>query len=230
MRFAAFALASLSAVSQAWGADPSLTAVFQRMDKAAAEFKGIKADIKRVTHQDIINEDTVETGTLAFRKPRKGDVQYLLKLNQVDPPLKEVVALNNDRLDIYHPSINTVQSGKLSAQLKNKAEQFLALGFGTSSNDLQSNYTVTLGGQETIEGQKTTRLDLVPKSQEVLQMYRKISMWVSDATGVAVQLKLIEPGLRDYGIATYTNMKFGDVSDTDVKLELPKGVKHDVFH
>jgi hypothetical protein len=89
---------------------------------------------------------------------------------------------------------------------------------------------VTLGGTETLDGQKTARLDLVPKSQEVLQMFRKISMWVSDANGEAVQLKLIQPGLKDYQINTYTNMKFGEVPESAVKLVLPKGVKHTTLH
>lgn len=230
MRIAILSLMSICAGFGAPATDPRLAAVFQKMDQAAAGFKGARGDVKRFNHQDLINADSTSTGTVAVRRAKPHELEYLLKLHETDPPRESVVALNAKRLQIYHPAINTVDEGELTKQLKAKAEQFLVLGFGTSSHDLETNYTVTFGDEETIDGQKTTRLDLVPKSQEVLQMYKKISMWVSDATGQAVQLKLIQPGLRDYEIDTYTNMKFGDVPASDVKLDLPKNVKFEPIH
>ena len=229
MRIRTLTLLAICAAS-ANAADPALTAIFQKMDKAGAAFKGAVGEIKRVEHQDIIGADTVSTGTVAVRRAKPHDIEYLLTLQETDPPRKSVVSLRANKLQYYHPSINLVDEADLTKQFKAKAEQFLVLGFGATSADLQASYTVTFGGADTVDGQKTTRLDLTPKSQEVLQMYRKISMWISDATGEAVQLKLIQPGLKDYQINTYTNMKFGDVPEADVKLTLPKGVKFDVIH
>src|ERR1017187_4456930 len=229
MRLAALALTALCTLPHARAADAALIAVFQRMDKAAATFKGVTGDLKRLNHQDILGADgdTASTGKVAVRRPKPHDIQYLLTLHEVDPPRDEIVSLGNKLIQIYHPSIKTVYEGDLTKALKSKAEQFLALGFGTTSDDLQSNYAVTLVGLETVDGQKVTRLDLVPKSQDVLQIYRKISMWVSDTTGQAVQLKLIQPGMRDYEIDTYSNMKFGEVPESAVKLDLPKNVKRE---
>jgi outer membrane lipoprotein-sorting protein len=215
------------ALPLAWGQTPTLEAVFQRMDSAAASFKGLTANVKRVDHQDIINADTEGVGTIAFRKLKKGETQFLMTTRYLDPPKQETVSLDKDLLTIFHPAIKTANIAKLSNSTKNKAEQFLALGFGTTSAELKANYAVTLGGPETVDGQKTTRLDLVPKSQEVLQTYKKIFMWISDSTGIALQLKLIQPGLRDYNVATYSNIQLGPVSDGQIKLELPKDVKRE---
>ncbi len=230
MRWATAGAVLFCAMPQAWAQEATLAAVFQRMDNAAASFKGITANVRRVTHQDLINADTVDMGSLAFRKPKKNEVQYLLTLHQVDPPKDQTVGLDKDVLTIFYPAIKSASIGKLNSSLRDKADQFLALGFGTTSAELQANYAVTLGGAETVDGQKVTRLDLVPKSQEVLQTYKKISMWVSDTTGVAVQLKLIQPGLKDYMIIRYSDMKFGAVSDAQVKLVLPHDVKREPLH
>ena len=48
--------------SEARAADGSLQEVFSRMDQAAAKFKGLKADMRKLTHTDVINEDSVDVG------------------------------------------------------------------------------------------------------------------------------------------------------------------------
>jgi hypothetical protein len=61
----------------------------------------------------------------------------------------------------------------------------------------------------------------------VAQLFPKVEVWISDATGVAVQQKAYEKGLLDYHIQSYTNMKIGPVPEADIKLVVPKGVKRE---
>src|SRR5271170_6165353 len=61
----------------AYGADPALQAVFQRMDKAAATFKGFTADLVKLEHHAIIDDNEKQTGTIAVRKPTPHSIQVL---------------------------------------------------------------------------------------------------------------------------------------------------------
>ena len=67
----------------------------------------------------------------------------------------------------------------------------LTLGFGGSSKELQDAYTVTLGGTETIAGESATRLELIPKSKDLLEQWRKIDLWVSDKTGKCAAAEIL---------------------------------------
>jgi hypothetical protein len=46
----------------------ALQALSARMDKAANEFKAMTAQVTSVTHSDVLNEDSTETGTVSCRK------------------------------------------------------------------------------------------------------------------------------------------------------------------
>jgi outer membrane lipoprotein-sorting protein len=220
MRLLLYSCVLLSACGPAFGSD-SLQAVYERMDKTASTFKGLTANVEKVSHAAIINDDLRDTGTIAVREAKPHNFQYLMKLN---PPDGEEIELDNGRLQIYHPKTNTVETDDLGKQYKPLMEQLLLLGFGSNSRDLQSGYTVTLGGPETVAGQAATRLSLVPKSEQVLHQFPRIEIWISDSLGVAVQQKYYQPG-GDYLMATFNNIKLDNVAPQAVRLNLPKNVQ-----
>ena len=200
--------------------DPALQAVFQRMDKAAANFKGFTADVVKIDHQSIIDDNDKQTGTIAVRKPNPRGFQLLEKFL----PDGEQVELNDTRVEIYHPRTKTLQADDVGKKYRALEEEVLLVGLGGSSKDLLAGYQVSLGGPETVAGQPATRLILIPKDPQLAQNYPKFEVWYSDATGIAVQQKWYEKGLVDYHIQTYTNMKIGPVSDADLRLVVPKDV------
>src|SRR5262245_10593805 len=73
--------------SGAPAADHSLGAVFQRMDEAAAKFKGLKAEVKKVAHVDVINDDTIDTGTIVVRSSKPHELIMLIDFKQPDPKM-----------------------------------------------------------------------------------------------------------------------------------------------
>jgi outer membrane lipoprotein-sorting protein len=106
-------------------------------------------------------------------------------------------------------------------------EQFLKLGFGSNSKDLLDAYSVKLGGPEAIGGEPATRIELIPKSKDLLATFPKFELWISDNTGISLQQKMYQPG-KDYSMATYTNMQvLANVPDSAVTLNLPKGVNRE---
>ncbi len=219
-----FAMIAAMALGRgASAADSSLAATLARMDEAAAKFKGLQADMQKVAHTAVINEDSVDVGTIALKRPNPHDIRVLMSFQ---PPNPRQVMIAGVKGAIYYPGINIVQEYDLGKS-RSLVEQFMLLGFGSNSKDLESAYSIRLGGPDTVSGQKATRIELIPKSQDVLEHLKRVDLWISDAMGIAVQQKLFEPG-GDYLLATYTNIKLRpNLPDSLVKLDLPKSVKRE---
>src|SRR5439155_22261461 len=114
----------------------------------------------------------------------------------------------------------------LGKKHKAQVEQFVLLGFGSNSRDLQNAYTVKFGGVETLEKEKTTRIELFPKSEEVKAIFPKFELWIADKSGISIQQKAYEPGEKDYSLATYTNVHINpEISDSEMKLNPPPNVQ-----
>lgn len=218
--------AIIAAMVLGWGApaaDSSLAATLARMDDAAAKFKGLQADMQKIAHTAVINEDTVEAGTIAVKRLKPYDIRVRIDFQSPNP---RQVAIAGVKGAMYYPGINTVQEYDLGKS-RSLVEQFMLLGFGSNSKDLKSAYSIGLGGPDTVAGQKTTRLELIPKSQDVLEHLKRVDLWISDTMGIAVQQKLYEPG-GDYLLTTYTNIKLRlNLPDSLVRLDLPKSVKRE---
>jgi outer membrane lipoprotein-sorting protein len=200
-------------------------AILARMDKAASEFKNMAARATYVTHTDVINEDSPETGTVVMQKVAAGEVRGLINFLGSD---KRTVSIENRRVRVYYPKINTVQEfdlGKDGEQL----DQFLMIGFGTSGTALAKNYDVSVLPTETVkglEGVKTIRLQVIPKTGEARKLITKLELWIPE-TGdpYPVQEKISEPS-GDYRLITYTGIKTNQPLPPDaLQLKTPQGVK-----
>jgi outer membrane lipoprotein-sorting protein len=203
-------------------ADP-LAAILAKMDQASVGFKGFSADVRRVQHTGVINEDIADTGTFLMKRPKPNEARFLFEVKEPDA---EEVSFDGRKLEQYLPKAQTVEEYDVS-KYKGLVNEFLLLGFGSSSKELQTGYTITYGGPETIESVKTTRLQLIPKSPDMRAHLTKVDLWISDATGLPVQQKFYMPG-ADYQMATYSNIKLNpNIPDSALRLELPKGVKRE---
>ncbi len=202
-------------------ADETLESVLARMDKAAPSFKSLAAQLRKVTHTAVINEDSIDTGSILLRRARN-DMRMLVEFTEPDP---KSVAVHGERIEIYYPKMQTVEEYDMG---KNRAlvDQFLLVGFGTSGKDLSAAYQIKLLGEEDIGGVKTDHLELIPKSQEVLKQFRKLELWIEDTAGYPVQQKITQRG-GDYHLFTYTAVKLNTPhADAELKLKAPKNAKH----
>jgi outer membrane lipoprotein-sorting protein len=218
----ALVLLLAAAVVPAASAADLLAAALARMDRTAAGFHALSADIRKVSHLDVINEDTVDTGSILVKRFKPRDIRYLVDFQS--PPNPKKVLLVGRIVKIYYPHGNRVEEYDLGKS-RSAVDKFLLLGFGSNSQELESAYSIKLGGAETVAGQKTTRIDLTPRSPDVVAQITKVQLWISDVDGIALQQKLFQPG-GDYSLATYTNMKINPpIADTALKLDLPKDVQ-----
>ena len=199
------------------------------MDKAGSLFKDMTANLKQVKHTAIVNEDTVSTGTIKIKKVKHNSPpdDIFGRLDFVAPDERKVV-LNGKTVDIYLPNIKTVQEVDLGKH-KGLVQQFFLLGFGTSRSDLEAAYNVSLDGEESLNGEKTTRLVLVSKKPDVARQLSKFELWISEKTGEPVQQKFYEPS-GDYNVLTYSDMKINPkLSDSELEYH-PKGYKKEILN
>lgn len=217
------ALAAFTVLPSGAPAADELTGVFAKIDQAASGFRGLSADIRRVKHTPVIPDDEPQTGKIFVRRAKPHELQ--LKID-IDPPDQQEVVFDGTKVEIYYPKQKSIQPyllGKNSPMV----DQVLALGWGSTSQDLKSAYTISYGNEETVAGQKAARLVLVPKDKGLADQLTKVELWVSEegpTSGLAVQAKFYQKG-GDYNMATYTNIQPRNVSESEIKLNAPKGTQ-----
>jgi outer membrane lipoprotein-sorting protein len=195
----------------------NLESVLRQMDDEAKDFHSLSADIERTKVTVVVNDHSTEAGSILVR----GDKMLL----DFKPPNARTILRVGDSLYIYTPGLNRVEEYNLG---KNRAlvDQFLLLGFGTESKELQKGYLVTLMKEEKIDDRKTIQLELTPKSDEVRNQVAKIQIWLDESSWLPVQQEFFEAGSGDYSIVRYTKVvRNPGLADSQFKPRWPKGTE-----
>jgi outer membrane lipoprotein-sorting protein len=172
--------------------------ILARMDQAAAKFQQMSADVKRTTHTVVIDEYSVESGSVHMRRMPTGEVQGLVELTAPD---HKFYSFEKRTLRIYTPNINTIQVFDLG-QHGEQLDQFLSIGFGTSGRELAKGYEVEVAAENNVPG--TTKVKLTPRDAEVKKYLTRIDLWITDEN-YPIQEKLFEPS-KDSVLVNYSNV------------------------
>jgi len=188
------------------------------MDRAAQDFRSLTAAVEHQKYTAVVQDTSTETGVIWVRKDSKMRIDF-------QTPDPRTILRNGDNLYIYTPKINRVEEYNIG---KNRAmaDQYLALGFGTRTDNLMKNYAVALNGEEELDGRKAAVIELTPKSDDVKRQISKIQMWVDESSWLPVQQKFFETSSGDYFLSRYTKvMKNLKLGDGKFKPDWPKGTK-----
>lgn len=217
-----FPLAVLAAAACAAPlAAQSAAAVLARLDATSNSFRSATAQVERVTHTAIINENLIETGHMRMLRS-KGSVQLYIEFTKPDA---KSYAVRDRKAEVYFPKIQTVQEYDFGKQ-KGLVEQFILLGFGTSGKDLAKSYSVKYGGEDSAGAQKASRLELTPKSDKTREYFVRVELWIN-AEGRTVRQKFYQPS-GDTTTVTYTNLVWNPaLTPGALSLKLPAGVKRE---
>jgi outer membrane lipoprotein-sorting protein len=190
-------------------------AVLAMMDKSAADFHSLTADIEHIKYTDVVKDTSTETGQIFVRKDQK----MRIEITKPDP---RTVLRIGDGLFVYTPKIKRVEEYDLGKN-RSMVDQYVLLGFGTKSQNMLKSYDVSLVGEEELDHRKTFLLELTPKSDEIRRQITKIQMWIDQASWLPLQQKFFETGSGDYFLFHYTNMmKNLKISDSKFKPDWPK--------
>jgi outer membrane lipoprotein-sorting protein len=189
----------------------TLEGVLNQMDAAAAQFRSAQADFTWDQYTRVVNETETQKGKMYFRRVGKGETQMAANFEQPD---QKYVIFADGKLRVYQPKIgqiNEFDAGKNRAEF----ESFLVLGFGGRGHDLPQQFEVKFDGDEVVDGVKTAKLELSPKSDRVKNMINKFVIWVDAPRGVSLKQQAFEPS-GDYRTAHYTDIKLNTKVPDDV--------------
>jgi len=205
------------------GARPALDSVLGMMDRGANDFHSLSADIERLKYTEVVKDTSTESGQIFVRRDQK------LRIDFTKPDARTILR-TGDSLFVYNPKINRVEEYNLG---KNRAlvDQYMLLGFGTKSQNMQKSYELKLNGDDEIDHHKVYILELTPKSEEMRNQITKIQMWVDSSSWLPVQQKFYESGSGDYLLVKYTKMmKNLKIADSKFKPDWPKNATHVKSH
>jgi outer membrane lipoprotein-sorting protein len=222
LRLVAFAL-SLFAFTLV-GA-PMNPEVLQRLDSAAAHFQSMSATVTYLTHTDVIDENSTETGEVVMKKVAPGEVQGLINFTA---PNQRSVTFEKRSVQIYYPKIKTLQVYDL-AEHGEQLDKFLMIGFGTSGTELAKDYTMTVLGTEPVKapaGGQAIHVELIPKSGKAREYVKKLELWIPEhGDPYPLSEKITEPSGNSRTM-TYGDLKINPPLQSEaLKLKLPPGVK-----
>jgi outer membrane lipoprotein-sorting protein len=189
--------------------------VLAMMDKSASDFRSLSADIEQLKYTDVVKDTSKEEGQIFVRRDQK----MRIEIAKPDP---KTILRTGDSLFIYTPKIKRVEEYNLGKH-RSMVDQYLRLGFGTKSQDIQKSFDVKMTGEEEIDRRKTFVLELTPKSDEVRKQITKIQMWIDPSSWLPVQQKFFETGGGDYFLVKYSNMmKNLRIDEAKFKQDWPK--------
>jgi outer membrane lipoprotein-sorting protein len=202
------------------GSDLDLEEILDRIDEAGDTLNSMKADITQRKWTDILGEfDEGETGDLIFL--RSGSDLYLRK--DITEPTDNSLVIKGGEVVFYQPGIKQAQQYQLGEN-KDKAE-YLLLGFGTDKEAIKEVYSLELLGVEELDGKKTYKIKMEPKSEKVSAFFVRIVLWIDAEMWVPVQQQLVEP-TQDYLLITFNNIKLNaSIRKSAFDLKLPGDVK-----
>ena len=86
-------------------------------------------------------------------------------------------------------------------------------------HDLLKSFDVKYVGKENVGGVEAAKLELIPRSERVRNIFAKIWLWIDPARGVSVEQQFFEPS-GDYHLAQYSDIQINQkIPDNVFKLK-----------
>jgi outer membrane lipoprotein-sorting protein len=216
----AFAAGAPLAATGAAATTQMAPAVLTKMEQAGQNLKTLQAGISQEKIDRTLGVKENSTGTFFYKAAAPGNERVLLEYTS---PIPETVSVVGDKVSIYQPRLNQlfVTSRKASAG-KNKSLGFLGLAYSDAAAQLREKYSITILGEDTINGQSATQIQLDPKDKS--DGVQAIILWVDHQTWLPVQYFIQEKGTKT--TITLSGMKPNiQLPDTRFEISVPKGAQ-----
>jgi len=191
--------------------DKALDGVLKKMDAASASFQSAQADFVWDQFQKVVSETDTQKGTVFYRRAGK-EIEMMADIKDPD---RKFVLYKGGKLQVYQPKIEQVMQYNAGGN-GNEIESYLVLGFGGSGQDLAKTFDVSYQSEETVDGIKTAKLQLIPKSEKVRNSYfSKVFLWIDLDRGISVQQQFMQTQ-GDYRLAKYSGIRVNGKISSDV--------------
>ena len=200
--------------------DPALQKVLSQMDATAASFRTAQANFVWEQYWKVVNDKDSQKGTVYYRRSGK-EIQMMAEIT--DPPKSVLFA--EGKVQVYEPKLKRVTAYE-AGKNREAVESFLVLGFGGSGHDMLKSFDVKYLGTENVDAGSTAKLELIPQSDRVRNIFAKIWLWIDPAHGISVQQQFFEPS-GDYRLAKYSDVQLNQkIPDNVFKLKTSGDTKY----
>lgn len=188
--------------------------VVKRLNEAAERFNTVTAKLEYTKVTVVVDDKSTQEGELYFRK------NGTILIDILKPEAKKILFRGN-KAEIFYPKMNQIQEYNLEKH-RGLVEQFLLLGFGTTGDELEKSYLLTVLGETQLDGRSALHLELTPKDERIRNQIHKIHLWLDLASWAPVQQKFFEVG-GDYMTTRYTDIKVNiPIPRSKLSLNAPK--------
>ncbi len=193
--------------------------VLLHMDQTNQSLSDLTAKITETKVTIVVNDTSVSTGKLFYKRTRNGNVTKL----EYDQPELKTLLIDKSKVWIYEPKIKHLQEIDLGKS--HNEEVFFVTGIGQSGTAIAKSYDVRLLDEESVDGVKTSVLELKPKSEKVSALFAKIVLWVDQSRWIPIQTRLTESS-GDYLTIRFDDMRFNpNLPNNTFKLNVPPDVE-----
>jgi len=198
----------------------TLESVLKHLDEGSASFQSLVAHVRSVKHTDIVKDDSVDEGTIWVKRVKPKVSKFLIEFTVPD---RYYLLVSERKAEVYRPKIAQVEEYDVS-KYKDLTEQVWP--FGTPGRDFGARYKITVKGSDPAAGVAAVKLEMIPKSEKLLQQVPRVEMWIDTSTWQPVQQKYYDVTPGDYRLFTYTDVKLNvPVPEAKLKLPLAPGTK-----
>jgi len=213
----AFAGNQRAAVSQA----PSLDTVFAKMEKANKDYPYLQGNVEKFIYNDLAEKLRLD-GSGKIWISNSGTATRRVKV-EFDKPEKRSWLLDSGVFIDYYPGTKSGKKITFDKDRQPEAE-CVFLGLCGSTALLKQFYTVTVTGQDTVNGVKTVALELRPKDKKREEYFTLLKLWLDSDKWWPVQTQVFTMG-KNYTIFKYSGFKTGSISNSVFQISIPKGAE-----
>ena len=210
-----FALIQRVAVSQT---PPTLDTVFAKMEKANKDYPYLQGNIEKYNYNDLLEKLRLD-GSGKIWISSVGSSSRRVKV-EFDKPNKETWNLSSGLFIDYSPPTKLGKRVTFDKDKQPEAE-CVFLGLCGSTALLKQFYTVTVAGQETVNGVNTVVLEMRPKDKKREEYFTLIKLWLDANKWYPVQTQ-VTTSSKNYNLFKYSGFKTGSISNSVFDLKLPK--------
>jgi outer membrane lipoprotein-sorting protein len=205
-------------ISNASAQTYTLDQVLTKMGEVNKNLRSMEASLERTNWDALLGSDEKQYGKILLKRTQN---KPQIRIDFTKP--ESTVLVTDGLARVYNPKIKQVQEYVIGRD-KDPTE-FLLIGFGQSNEQIKRTYDTKLIGEESVDNQKTTVIELRPKSPQGNAMFTVIRLWVDQKRWIPLQTKGTEAG-GNYLMAKFTNIKLnGDIRDSAFRPNWPKDVQ-----
>ena len=192
--------------------------VLKNMEDANLKYPSLQGAIQKTKHTvGFTDDDDVSSGR--FWILRTGTAPRQIKID-IDKPAKELFLIEKGSFKHYRPVAKDAEIKEGMSKDTQAELECVFLGLCQSSAIITQYYDVNLLGQETVNGTKTTLLELKPKDKKHPSGIASIRLWLDSSKWIPIQTRVFET-TGTYLNAVYSSISTEKFASSVFKLDIP---------